>query len=873
MQRRWWKIGIVLGFALSGVVVASSASAHPTVVASPLTAPPSAAFSTSGDYATDVLGDPWDFSNVEDVPPVDIIGTEGSNGPISLDTTKGLLTLPAKNGSLVKLVRTWGAVLPWGRDGLLKPVDSSIYTHFSMNLCIDQGRRDMLVRYVNEAGQSNRVRVAIATQGCHPYDVDLTQAGLDGPSVWTGKIIRFDVLAGGPSDGNPDAFTLQLDWARLHRADAPIAPDASPVVKMLSPSEEGGADYATVSGNAWDFNGPEDVVSTGDLTINSFANGEIAGTTIRNDSFVELPLATPLITDRYHRATMEVCYGGGFALTNAAGGGMNARFAWFDEGGQTWSETQDIVVYPGCNRMTVDLATNPAVAVNDEGTVYKAGWRGLHISRIRFDLNEDPGVRNFWLRDIRLADDAAFSSGTFPISFNASAGTTADVFVTTDEGAWNGTKVGTVAVTAGGTTTFNWDGSGLPNGTYWAYVTVHSNSLLGSSYSTGPVRIERPVPPTRSYYVPLNPSRVLDTRDGTGGNISALASTTYTEVKVTGVGGVPATGATAVVLNVTVDAPLTAGFITAWPSGEAQPTVSNLNFVAGQTVPNLVTVKVGANGRVNRYNSEGFTSAVADVVGYYTATRPPTGGLFTAITPGRVLDTRNGTGQGGSTAPIGAGQSINVQVTGTGGVPSTGVTGVALNVTVDQPTNPGFLTVWPTGDVRPLASSHNFVPGLTVANLVLAKVGTGGQVSIFNFAGSTHVVADVVGYFSASGGMFVPVSPARIVDSRFGVGNGVNGPLGQQVTINVAVAGVGPVPSNATAAIVNVTSVNSSLPSFITVWPTGDAKPTASTVNPRPGVPVPNLAYLKLGSSGQLSIFNNTGSTDYLVDVFGYVVP
>ena len=81
-------------------------------------------------------------------------------------------------------------------------------------------------------------------------------------------------------------------------------------------------------------------------------------------------------------------------------------------------------------------------------------------------------------------------------------------------------------------------------------------------------------------------------------------------------------------------------------------------------------------------------------------------------------------------------------------------------------------------------------------------------------------------------------------------------------------------PANATAAIVNVTSVNSSLPSFITVWPAGTAMPTASTLNPRPGVPVPNLAYLKLGSpGGRLSLYNNTGSTDYIVDVFGYVVP
>ena len=115
------------------------------------------------------------------------------------------------------------------------------------------------------------------------------------------------------------------------------------------------------------------------------------------------------------------------------------------------------------------------------------------------------------------------------------------------------------------------------------------------------------------------------------------------------------------------------------------------------------------------------------------------------------------------------------------------------------------------------------------------------------------------------------MTPARIADSRFGVGTGVNGPLNQGASVDVAVAGVAPVPQGATAAIVNVTSVDSTAPSFITVWPTGTARPTASTLNPRVGVPVPNLAYLKLGG-GKLSLYNNTGSTNYIVDVFGYIV-
>lgn len=857
MKNRALSIAAVAAIGLTTALTGSGSSAHP-IESAGLTGAPPASLSTSGDYATDVLGDPWDFSNNEDVPPIMTVGTENSFG---ISIGNGVLNLDAQNGSTVKLVRSWGASLAWGRDGLNRPVDAATYSRLSASIYLPTSR-DVGVRYFNESGAANVKYQYSVPAGWSTIDIDLTQPGLFGPSVWSGKIVRVELAIGGSYTG-PDRATVLVDWVRLRRADAPVAPvTAAPVVRLLTPSDEGGTDYATVSGDPWDFTGPDDAATTGDLTVTSYANGNMNGYTWANDSFVELPLRTPLVTDRYHRATVDVCYGGEFALTNAPGGGMNARFAWYDEGGGTWSETQDIIIYPGCNRMTIDLSTDPAVAVNDEGTVFKAGWRGVRIGNLRFDLNEDPGGRDFSLNEIKLADDAAFAT-SYPITFSTSQRGTADIYATTNPGAWDGTKIGTITAAAG-VNTFTWDGSGLPNGTYWIWVVVHSGNAVGSSYSTGPVRIERPVPPTPSYFVPLNPARVLDTRDGTGGNISALASQTYTELNVTGVGGVPETGATAVVLNVTVDQPATAGFITAWPSGEPQPLVSNLNFVAGQTVPNLVTVKLGPNGKVNLYNSQGYTNLIADVVGYYTASPPAGGGRFTAVSPGRVLDTRQGAG-----VPIGAGQSIDVQVTGLQGVPSTGVSGVALNVTVDQPTSAGFLTVWPSGEAQPWASSHDFVPGLTVANLVLAKVGAGGQVSIFNSAGSTHVIADVVGYFSSSGGLVVPVSPQRIVDTRENLGAP---PLGQGQSVDIGVAGVGPVPANATAAIVNVTSVNSSMPAFLTVWPAGSPMPNASTVNPRPGLPVPNLAYLKLGSGGRLSVFNNSGSTDFVVDVFGYVV-
>ena len=70
-----------------------------------------------------------------------------------------------------------------------------------------------------------------------------------------------------------------------------------------------------------------------------------------------------------------------------------------------------------------------------------------------------------------------------------------------------------------------------------------------------------------------------------------------------------------------------------------------------------------------------------------------------------------------------------------------------MNVTVTQPTAPSLLTVWPTRETRPTASNLNYVANQTVPNLVVVKVGTGGKVDLFNDAGGTHVVSDVVGWF------------------------------------------------------------------------------------------------------------------------------
>ena len=83
-------------------------------------------------------------------------------------------------------------------------------------------------------------------------------------------------------------------------------------------------------------------------------------------------------------------------------------------------------------------------------------------------------------------------------------------------------------------------------------------------------------------------------------------------------GGVPTTGVSAVVLNVTVTDPNAGSYLTVYPNGASVPTASNLNFTPGQTVPNLVVVKVGSSGMVNVYNAAGGTDVIFDVAGWYS---------------------------------------------------------------------------------------------------------------------------------------------------------------------------------------------------------------------------------------------------------------
>ncbi len=194
-----------------------------------------------------------------------------------------------------------------------------------------------------------------------------------------------------------------------------------------------------------------------------------------------------------------------------------------------------------------------------------------------------------------------------------------------------------------------------------------------------------------------------------------------------------------------------------------------------------------------------------------------------------------------------------------------------MNVTAVNPSYSTYVTAWPKGLPRPTASNLNAPAGAVRPNLVVAQVGTGGQVSFYNNAGDTDLVVDVVGYFAASGSQFNGMTPKRIWDTRPAPENvGPLGKLSQGQSKSIQVAGRNGVPVDAKAVVVNITGVTPSYSTFITAWPTGPPMPTASNLNLTPNSVVPNLAVIKVGDYGRISVYNNAGNTDVVVDIVGW---
>ncbi len=409
------------------------------------------------------------------------------------------------------------------------------------------------------------------------------------------------------------------------------------------------------------------------------------------------------------------------------------------------------------------------------------------------------------------------------------------------------------------------DAADLADGTYnvVASVGVFDGAPAASAQSLTVDTDVAPAPTTS--FIALTPTRVLDTRGGPKVGNAAGTGMPLT-LSLFDAGGLPGAGIGAVALNVTVVAgenPTAGrGYVTVYPCG-TRPEASNLNFTTGQTIPNSVIAPISSEGTVCFF-VYGSAHLLADVSGYF-----PTGSGFTPSTPARIMDTRGGARVGDAT---GTGEPYVLQVTGRGGVPSTGVSAVALNVTVTQPdvstVGSGYVTVYPCG-TRPEASNLNFTTGQTIPNSVIAPLSPAGTVCFFVY-GTAHLLADVSGHFSTGSG-FTSLTPSRLLDTRSAgtVGNAA----GTGAPYVLKVVGLGGVPDAGVAAVaLNVTVARTQSPAvgggYVTVYPCG-TRPEASNLNFVTGQTIANAVIAPVSASGEVC-FHVYGTAHVLADVSGF---
>lgn len=406
-------------------------------------------------------------------------------------------------------------------------------------------------------------------------------------------------------------------------------------------------------------------------------------------------------------------------------------------------------------------------------------------------------------------------------------------------------------------------------GAYRVSVTVSDGTDSVSNYVDGYT--------SGTSYTAYGPTRLLDTRYGTGAPKAKVPSHGVVKLKIAGNGAIP-DGVGAAVLNLTVTNALKSGFITAYPDGYDRPTASNVNFTAGQTAANLGLVPVGGDGYIDLYNSSGSTvDLIADINGYFGLT---SASYYQPLTPFRLADTRYGTGT--PKAQLAPHTSIALTVAGAGhGLPTSGVSAVALNMTVTNTKSSGVLTVYPDGVATPTASNLNFVSGQTIANATVTPVGSDGKIRVYlNSGQAADVIVDVVGYYSTSAkAAFVPYVPSRLVDTR-DPNDPTYGPLTPDSYVYLGMtAGQPDIPG----LVLNTTVANTKGNGWLgiapdpntmadydndtAVWPPA---PTSSTLNWTHGQVVPNLAQVSTGANGIVDLWNrSTGDTDLIVDLFG----
>lgn len=366
-----------------------------------------------------------------------------------------------------------------------------------------------------------------------------------------------------------------------------------------------------------------------------------------------------------------------------------------------------------------------------------------------------------------------------------------------------------------------------------------------------------------SAFVAIAPTRLADTRPDSGVGGFTQVSDRLVRVQVAGRAGVPST-ASAAVVNITAVDTQAAGWVAAFPAGEAMPEASSLNVDrGGRVISNLATVRLGPSGEIDIATSSAM-HLVVDVVGAYAPwPGAVAAGRLETLQQGavRALDTRQ------QLWPLAAGETRTVDV-GTVGVPA-GASAVVVSLVATE-AEVGYWTAFPAGQSRPLASSMNVdTPGQTRSAQAIVSLTPGTRTfQVFSQAGG-HLVVDVAGWFTgptapvSTDGLFVPTSPTRVLDTRttFSLA-----PWGGS-TLEFGTGS--PFPFTTAAVALNVTATDPWYLGYVTVHPAGVQRPGSSNLNVTAlDQIVANHAIVRAGSRG-LSVFTQSG-THLVADVAGW---
>jgi hypothetical protein len=365
-------------------------------------------------------------------------------------------------------------------------------------------------------------------------------------------------------------------------------------------------------------------------------------------------------------------------------------------------------------------------------------------------------------------------------------------------------------------------------------------------------------------FVPIAPCRIADTRNPNGvfGGPKLSGGTTREFDVPQSACSIPSS-ATAYSLNVTAVPDGFLGYLTAWPTGQPRPTTSTLNS-DGRYKANAAIIPAGTNGGINLFVSDP-SQVILDITGYFAPAGTSSALSFYPLTPCRLVDTRGPAGALGGPMLI-AGSTREFPVRSACNLPSDAAA-YSLNVTAVPRGSLPYLTIWPSGQAQPTASTLNAPTGTVAANGAIVPAGSNGDVSVY-VGGASDVVIDVNGYFAtpgAGGLSLYTTAPCRVIDTRTGT-EAFTGVF----SVNIESSGCAP-PSTARAYVVNATVVPSNTLDYLTLWPAGQTQPQVSTLNAYDGVIASNMAIVPTVNGG-INAFA-TNPTQLILDLFGYYAP